>query len=74
MQASTADELRASLRNKIVMEIYSAKDRKVVGIHVCFWTELNVHIGLVLVDKCAQGRGLQQVCAREKARTCSPTQ
>lgn len=53
--------MRSAVRNKVILEIFSERDKKTVACHVAFWTPLNVHIGLVLVDKVAQGRGLQQV-------------
>jgi hypothetical protein len=60
-KAKTPDQLRDALRNKAVMEIYSERDRSVVGFHILFWTPLHVHLGLVMIAKCAQGRKLQQV-------------
>ncbi|EDQ85710.1 uncharacterized protein MONBRDRAFT_11599 [Monosiga brevicollis MX1] len=61
LQAKTASDLRAELHNKVIMTVYSAKLKRVVAFHMAFWTKHNVHIGLVMVDKDAQGKGLQQV-------------
>jgi hypothetical protein len=34
---------------------------QVVAFHMAFWTKFNVHIGLIMVEKEAQGQKLQQV-------------
>ena len=61
LKAKTVHELRKELHNKIILEIYSAKHNKVVGFHMAFWSRLNVHLGLVMISKAAQGKGLQKM-------------
>eukprot|EP00043_Microstomoeca_roanoka_P018030 m.190269 g.190269 ORF g.190269 m.190269 type:complete len:519 (-) comp16753_c9_seq1:249-1805(-) len=59
--AKTPADLRKELHNKVILEIYSQKHGKVVGFHMAFWSRLNVHLGLVMVIKDAQGQGVQQL-------------
>eukprot|EP00730_Choanoeca_flexa_P006644 TRINITY_DN12193_c0_g1_i10.p1 TRINITY_DN12193_c0_g1~~TRINITY_DN12193_c0_g1_i10.p1 ORF type:complete len:515 (+),score=149.72 TRINITY_DN12193_c0_g1_i10:1226-2770(+) len=61
LKAKTPDALRKELHNKLILEVYCSKLKRVVAFHMAFWTRLNVHIGLVMVDKEAQGQKLQQV-------------
>eukprot|EP00049_Salpingoeca_infusionum_P017536 m.353339 g.353339 ORF g.353339 m.353339 type:complete len:568 (+) comp16742_c0_seq1:300-2003(+) len=60
LQAEDAATLRRAVDNKIILEIWSQKEQRVVAFHMAFWTALNVHLGLVMVDRAAQGRGLQR--------------
>ncbi|EGD79064.1 hypothetical protein PTSG_02032 [Salpingoeca rosetta] len=61
LMAKTCEELRKELHNKVILEIYCQKQRKVVGFHMAFWSRLNVHLGLVMIAKSAQKRGLQKL-------------
>eukprot|EP00045_Choanoeca_perplexa_P006396 m.54383 g.54383 ORF g.54383 m.54383 type:complete len:515 (+) comp13620_c0_seq1:112-1656(+) len=61
LKAKTPAALRKELHNKLILQVYSSKLKRVVAFHMAFWTRLNVHIGLVMVDKEAQGQKLQQV-------------
>jgi hypothetical protein len=57
--------LRKELHNKLILLVYSTKLKRMVAFHMAFWTRRNVHIGLVMVDKEAQGQRLQQVRWRQ---------